>query len=97
MRIRHQECRNGIIINETTCPTCKGTGSDKITLGVGQGKGEKCPTCDGKGKLIDKTPCEECVGGFLYSCDFCGNDIEGEDSNICATCEENPIIIQLTL
>ncbi|MHA2403615.1 MAG: DHH family phosphoesterase [Candidatus Kariarchaeaceae archaeon] len=96
MRLRCKECKgNGIIEKATTCPDCLGTGSDKITVGVGSSKGDKCPTCKGKGKLYSKSKCETCIEGYLYSCDFCGNDIDGGDSNVCETCEENPIVIQL--
>lgn len=95
MRTRCHECKNGIVENVTTCNDCKGTGSDKIVIGVGGSKGDNCKTCNGRGKLISKSQCEECTDGWNYSCDFCGTNIEGVDSNVCATCEENPIVIQL--
>ncbi|MHA2275297.1 MAG: hypothetical protein ACXAC2_06005, partial [Candidatus Kariarchaeaceae archaeon] len=72
MRIRCRECKNGIVENVEVCPDCKGTGSDKITIGIGEGKGDDCPTCKGRGKLISKSQCDECKAGWIYSCDFCG-------------------------
>lgn len=95
MRTRCHECKNGIVENVQTCPDCKGTGSAKITIGIGGGKGDDCATCKGRGKLVSKSQCEECTDGWNYACDFCGLNIEGIDSNVCATCEENPIVIQL--
>lgn len=95
MRIKCPECRSGIVEHVETCPDCKGTGSDKIVLGVGGSKGDDCPTCKGRGKLISKSECQECVSGWQYWCDFCGTNIAGSESNTCATCEENPIVVEL--
>ncbi len=96
MRLRCKECKgNGIIESSQTCADCQGAGSDRINLGVGSSKGTACQTCKGKGKLFSKAKCDNCVEGFHYICDLCGSDIEGEESNVCATCEENPIVIQL--
>ncbi len=95
MRIKCPECRSGIVEHVDTCPDCKGTGSDKIVLGIGGSKGDNCPTCKGRGKLISKSECQECVSGWQYWCDFCGNNIAGSDSNTCATCEEDPIVVEL--
>ena len=95
MKTKCSECRNGIVIDATTCPDCKGTGSSNFTIGVGSGKGDDCPTCSGKGQLINKSKCSECVDGVIYHCDFCGNPIEDGKSDVCVNCEENPIVIQL--
>ncbi|MHA2249809.1 MAG: hypothetical protein ACXAD7_05575 [Candidatus Kariarchaeaceae archaeon] len=49
MRLRCRDCKgNGIIEEAQVCPDCQGAGSDRINLGVGESKGDKCPTCKGK-------------------------------------------------
>ena len=93
------KCRDcngkGVIEDSRVCPDCKGAGSDTLIIGVGADKGNSCVTCRGKGKLINKSKCEVCDDGNIYFCAFCGNDVEQKESMSCATCTDNPIVVQI--
>lgn len=95
MKIRCNNCRSGIIEHVESCTACSGLGYLGMSLGVGGEKGEKCKECRGKGKLITSEPCEDCEKGWMYVCDFCGVDLQDPDDNVCSTCEESPIAIEL--
>ncbi len=100
MRIKCTNCNKGIVEDIKTCPDCNGVGYLNVTLGVGSEKkdSDKCPTCNGSGKLIERHTCEACNGeGFFYVCDFCGVNLDDHEMNVCSTCEENPIAIELEM
>ena len=80
MKFRCRECRNGIIEHSKTCSNCNGLGYFGITLGVGEGKKDKCKECNGKGKLVSTEACPSCKDGFVNICDFCGVDV-GQKEN----------------
>ncbi len=83
------------LVLSKTCPTCKGLGSTKISLGTGK-RGPPCPTCKGEGKLQEETPCPACKGtGFISYCELCGTEIENQKSQLCDNCVKNPTVYKL--
>lgn len=98
MKLKCQDCRGrGFHEEKETCPDCKGLGSKNLSFGVGSGSSNKdCKTCGGSGTLVQKHTCKTCGGlGHMTKCAIDNTDLSDGESFLCATCEENPIIIQL--
>ncbi len=98
MRKRCTTCEGkGYIEHVTVCEKCGGLGTTKMNMGTGAAneKSDKCKECNGKGKFTDSEPCpDDCDSGYLYSCDFCGAEINEDQNNVCEECSEEPYVIR---